>query len=318
MNVFYQDIKRGLTSQPKRLYSKYFYDKAGDILFQKLMHSPEYYLSRCELEILKNQSTNIVASFVKNFNDFDLIELGAGDASKSIFLIRALLENKAVNFTYYPIDISSNIIDHLERELPKQLPNLKIKGLNGEYIAMLKQHTEESEKPKVVLFLGANIGNIGYSRAIEFCRSLHDHLNKGDLILIGFDLKKDPEIVLAAYNDKEGLTRDFNLNLLKRINEELNGNFDLNAFSHYPCYDPETGECKSYLISKAEQKVVFGNNSEKVTVHFQENEAIFMEVSKKYSLEEIKSLADSTAFKITNHFLDSKKWFVDSLWAKED
>jgi len=317
MNAFYEDVKHGLINEPKKLHSKYFYDKTGDLIFQKLMHSPEYYLSKCELEILKNQSTEITNSFIKDFNEFDLIELGAGDASKSIFLLRALLENKDVDFTYCPIDISSNIINKLEKKLPQMLPDLKIKGLNGEYLTMLQEHAEHSNKPKVILFLGANIGNMHYSDAIVFCEKLHDHLNKGDLLFIGFDLKKNPYTILAAYNDKAGLTKKFNLNLLKRINNELEGNFNVNTFSHYPCYDPATGECKSYLISQVNQDVVFGKNGDKTTIHFQENEAIFMEISKKYSLDEIRNLADSAEFKATNHFLDSKKWFVDSLWKKE-
>src|SRR5690606_15347245 len=127
------------------------------------------------------------------------------------------LENKNIDFTYCPIDISSNIINKLENELPLRLPNLKIKGLNGEYLTMLKKHAEHSNKPKVILFLGANIGNMHFSEAIDFCKKLHDLLSKGDLLFIGFDLKKNPDTILAAYNDKEGLTRRFNLNLLKRI-----------------------------------------------------------------------------------------------------
>lgn len=315
MSKFYEDVKQGLSSNPKRLYSKYFYDKVGDALFQQLMHSPEYYLSRCELEILQQQSDIIADQVIKQFDEFDLIELGAGDASKSIFLLQALL-NKGSDFTYYPVDISQNVIEQLEAKLPKILPNIQIKGLNGEYIAMLKQLTEESSKSKLILFLGSNIGNMNLEDAAIFCQKVQKLLKPGDLFFIGVDLKKNPLTILAAYNDKAGLTRDFNLNLLSRINRKLGGNFDLSSFYHYPNYDPVTGACKSYLISARDQEVNFGYGIDRVSIHFKQHEAIFMEISRKYNTEEIEELAVASGFKITNHFLDSKKWFVDSLWKK--
>lgn len=315
MSKFYDDVKQGLSSNPKRLYSKYFYDKVGDALFQQLMHSPEYYLSKCELEILQQQSDIIADQVTGQFDAFDLIELGAGDASKSIFLLQALLD-KDSDFTYYPVDISQNVIEQLEDKLPKLLPSIHIKGLNGEYIAMLKQLTEQSSKPKLILFLGANIGNMNLDDAAIFCQKVQELLKPGDLFFIGFDLKKNPLTILAAYNDKAGLTRDFNLNLLSRINRKLAGSFNISNFYHYPNYDPVTGACKSYLISAKDQEVSFGDGKDQVSIHFKQHEAIFMEISRKYSIEEIEELAEATGFQLTNHFLDSKKWFVDSLWKK--
>jgi len=315
MSKFYDDVKQGLSSKPKRLYSKYFYDAVGDALFQQLMHSSEYYLSRCESEILQKQSTSIAEYITSHFNEFDLIELGAGDASKSVFLLQALLDNGA-DFIYYPIDISQNIIESLESKLPETLPSIQVKGLNGEYIAMLKQLTEQSSKPKLIVFLGSNIGNMNLDEAALFCRNVRELMSPGDLFFIGFDLKKDPLIILAAYNDREGLTKDFNMNLLSRINRELNGNFDLDSFYHYPSYDPVSGDCKSFLISSKEQEVVFSEGENKISIHFKQHEAIFMEISKKYDIDEIEELASSSGFQVTNHFLDSKKWFVDSLWEK--
>lgn len=315
MSKFYDDVKQGLSSNPKRLYSKYFYDKVGDALFQQLMHSPEYYLSKCELEILQQQSDIIADQVTGQFDAFDLIELGAGDASKSIFLLQALLD-KGSDFTYYPVDISQNVIEQLEDKLPKLLPSIHIKGLNGEYIAMLKQLTEQSSKPKLILFLGANIGNMNLDDAAIFCQKVQELLKPGDLFFIGFDLKKNPLTILAAYNDKAGLTRDFNLNLLSRINRKLAGNFNISNFYHYPNYDPVMGACKSYLISAKDQEVSFGDGKDQVSIHFKQHETIFMEISRKYSIEEIEELAEATGFQLTNHFLDSKKWFVDSLWKK--
>src|SRR5690554_4757864 len=317
MSKFYNDVKQGLSSNPKRLYSKYFYDKIGDALFQQLMRSPEYYLSKCELEILQQQSASIARHINKEFDKFDLIELGAGDASKSIFLLQALLDNGS-DFTYYPVDISKNVIELLEAKLPKVLPSLEIKGLNGEYIAMLEQLANQRNKPKLILFLGSNIGNMTLDDAVLFCEKIREFMKPGDLFFIGFDLKKNPLTILAAYNDKAGLTRDFNLNLLNRINRKLSGNFDLDAFYHYPSYDPVSGACKSHLISAKDQEVTIGEGADKFSIQFKQHEAVFMEISKKYSIEGIEELALNTGFKITNHFLDSKKWFADSLWKKDD
>jgi len=315
MSKFYDDVKQGLSGNPKRLYSKYFYDKIGDALFQQLMHSPEYYLSKCELEILQKQSTVIANHITNHFNEFDLIELGAGDASKSVFLLQALLNNNS-EFIYYPIDISQNVIESLQDKLPKILPSIQIKGLNGEYISTLKQLTEQSSKPKLILFLGSNIGNMNPDEVVLFCEKVQELMKPGDLFFIGFDLKKNPFTILAAYNDKAGITRDFNLNLLTRINRSLAGNFDLNAFYHYPSYDPVSGDCKSFLISTKDQEVSIGEGKDRLTIQFKRHEAVFMEISRKYNIDEIENLAVATGFEVTNHFLDSKKWFVDSLWKK--
>src|SRR5690606_17106216 len=151
---FYEDVRQGLSSSPKSLPSKYFYDKTGDAIFQKLMHSSEYYLTTCEMEILKGQAKQIAQTILSYFNEFDLIELGAGDASKSTHLLKALQDLNAT-FTYFPVDISRNIINLLQDELPRQLPSLKIVGMNGEYLEMLKQAATPSKRPKVVLFLGS-------------------------------------------------------------------------------------------------------------------------------------------------------------------
>lgn len=315
MRVFFEEVKKGLSSAPKFLSSKYFYDAIGDELFQQLMNANEYYLSRCELEILREQSTDIVAASFQLEQNFDLIELGAGDASKSIHLINTLLSCKK-NFRYVPIDISENIIGFLNETLPQTHPALNLKPLRGEYLEMLKNHSETSSKQKFILFLGSNIGNMDPSAAETFCKEVGTFLHPGDQLLIGFDLKKNPHQILAAYNDEDGLTRDFNLNLLTRINKELHGNFNLADFSHYANYEPFSGACRSFLISLKEQVVHFSFENNSAEVFFEKNEPVFMEVSMKYSAQEVSNLAVRSGFKIKNHFYDSKKWFLDSLWEK--
>jgi L-histidine N-alpha-methyltransferase len=307
--TFYNDVIKGLKQTPKRLNSMYFYDAVGDKLFQELMDCPEYYPTKCELEIFAERTADLAQTIIGDGDAFDLIELGAGDATKSSYLLK-YLQNKKVDFTYLPIDISSNVINLLTVKLPLTIPGLKMTGLNGEYFDMLKKAASLSNRRKVVLFMGSNIGNMPVVEATRFCKELRSHLAPGDMALIGFDLKKSPKTILAAYNDAGGITKKFNLNLLTRINRELDANFDVNQFDHYPMYDPETGACKSYLISLQNQLVTIG----KETIRFIKDEYIYMEISQKFTVMQTDQMAANAGFSPIDRFLDSKKWFVDSVW----
>jgi L-histidine N-alpha-methyltransferase len=309
MSQFLEDVIKGLSAKEKFLQSKYFYDAIGDRLFQKIMACKEYYPTRCEMEIFTEKMSELVDLLTEQRAEFDIVELGAGDATKSVHLLRGLLDHH-INFTYFPVDISNNVINLLQSQLPQKLPCLKVQGLNGEYFAMLEKAKSLSDKIKVVLFLGGNIGNVALDKASEFSRSLRAHLKPGDWVLVGFDLKKDPKTILDAYNDSSGFTRDFNLNLLVRINNELHGNFDTSNFYHYPTYDPATGATKSYIVSKKEQWVHIRER----TFHFAEGETIFMEISQKYTVVQTDELARQTGFEPIRHLYDSKRWFLDAVW----
>ena len=310
--TFRRDVLDGLRAENKYLSSKYFYDETGDKLFQQIMASPEYYPTRCEMEIMQQQCGKMAKLFTEYSPSFDLIELGPGDASKSWFLLRELQKEKA-DFTYYPIDISSQVIGWLEDKLPVTLPGIRLQGLNGEYMEKMNQVNTFSPNRKIVLFMGANIGNMNVAQATQFCRVLHGHMQPGDLLLIGFDLKKHPRTILDAYNDRQGITRAFNLNLLTRINRELCADFDLEQFEHYPVYDPGTGACKSYLVSRIAQEVHIGDK----TISFRESEPIHMEISQKFSLEETELMAIQAGFEPIHTFYDTKKWFADVLWQRQ-
>lgn len=308
---FYTDVIAGLTAKEKHLDSKYFYDSTGDRLFQEIMRCPEYYPTRCELEIVSQQAATICTMLMQQCPSFDVVELGAGDATKSIYLLRELLQQGA-SYTYYPVDISANVIDLLEQELPQQLPQLNVHGLHGEYMEMLQLANDLSPRNKIVLFMGANIGNFTPAATLQFCKTLRQHLQPGDLLLCGFDLKKHPRVILDAYNDKQGFTRAFNLNLLHRINRELGADFNTTQFEHYPMYDPSTGACKSYLVSLANQQVHIGEHC----ISFRESETIHMEISQKYSLEETDGLALAAGFRPVARFTDQHEWFADCLWKR--
>ncbi|UYQ93399.1 L-histidine N(alpha)-methyltransferase [Chitinophaga horti] len=306
---FYTDVLKGLSADNKYLDSKYFYDAAGDKLFQDIMRCPEYYLTGCELEILEQQSRDIALTLCALCSTFDVVELGAGDASKTSILLKQILD-MGLDYTYFPIDISGSMIGYLEKTLPRQLPGLKVHGLNGEYIEMLKASASLTAKKRAVLFMGASIGNVPPQEAAVFLKKIREQLRPGDILITGFDLKKDPATILAAYNDAAGITREFNLNLLRRINRELGANFDTTKFEHYPIYDPGTGSCKSYLISTQEQEV----HLEDACIHFAKDEAIYMEISQKYSLADIDRLAREAGFRSVRQFTDRRDWFVDAMW----
>jgi dimethylhistidine N-methyltransferase len=277
------------------------------------MRSEEYYLFNCELEIFSTRTAELASVITQPGSAFDLIELGPGDCAKSAYILQYLVKEQ-VDFTYMPVDISANIIENIKVQLPQRIPGLKVTGLKGEYDHMLAKATTLSQNRKVILFLGSNLGNMTPEQSLAFSRKIRSHLQTGDLVLTGLDLKKDPRTVLAAYNDKAGITRQFNLNLLKRINRELKANFDLSKFEHYPTYDPGTGSCKSYLVSLDDQDVslITGNNIE--MIHFKKGEPVFMELSQKYAIEEIDQMAQQAGFRTAGHFYDSKGWFVDAFW----
>lgn len=312
-SAFARDVVEGLSSNPRRLPSKYFYDKRGDALFQAIMNMPEYYLTRSEFEILELHKEVLQRLFEKGSGSFNLIEFGAGDGFKTKILLRHFTQ-AGVDFKYLPIDISENVLEILTRDLRKSIPNLKVEGICDDYFQALNQLSQTADRRNVVLFLGSNIGNFSEAEAISFLSQLAAGLNPGDMILIGFDLKKDPEQILAAYNDKAGITRAFNMNLLRRINEELGGDFDLGKWKHYPQYDPVSGEARSYLVSCTKQTVYLEDLNE--SFHFKAWEPVHVEISRKYDLETIGRYAAAAGFRVQENFFDCKHYYTNSLWEK--
>ncbi len=309
---FLEDIREGLSSEPKYLHSKYFYDEKGDRLFQEIMELEEYYLTKCEYEIFKEQKEKLLKSFSPNGERFDLIEFGAGDGLKTKILISYFYE-QGVDFTYVPIDISQNVLDELGKSLSQQNASLRINPICDDYFHALEELNKVDYDKKVILFLGSNIGNFRGDNAIPFLRHIAADMNPQDKLLIGFDMMKDPEIILKAYDDRKGITSEFNLNLLERINQELNGDFKRNKFKHFPSYNPQTGEMHSYLISLDNQEVFLKKINQKF--EFRKWEAVFMEISQKYDLNNINRLADRSGFAVQRNFFDSRSYFCDSLWV---
>ncbi|MFT5337420.1 MAG: L-histidine N-alpha-methyltransferase [Luteibaculaceae bacterium] len=314
MSAFLNDVLLGLKKLNKTLPSRYFYDEIGDALFIEIMNMPEYYLTRAEMDIFKNKTAQLVQAmgFEKD-QEFELIELGAGDGSKTEHLLRYLV-NHNYRFTYKPVDISSHSLNDLQTRLAHQLPALKMEPLCGDYFRMLQSVTGNST-PKVVLFLGSNIGNMADEVASDFLLNLSNELMPKDQLILGVDLIKPKEVVLPAYHDKGGITAAFNLNLLTRINTELGANFEGNQFMHFAEYEESEGISKSFLKSLKKQSIVFPETGD--VIAFEEGELIHTEISRKYSDKILMNILEKTPWRIKNKLQDTGKLFADYVLIKE-
>ncbi len=309
---FAEAVRQGLSAPQKKLSSKYFYDARGDVLFQRIMAMDAYYLTDCEYAIFQANCQAWLSQFAGNGRPFQLIEFGAGDGYKTKVLLSHFLAQRA-QFRYVPIDISAHAVDALEADLRRTYSDLTVAGIRDDYFRALAQLRETNpQERKVVLFLGSNIGNFTDQEAVGFLQELQSYLQAGDLLLIGFDLKKDPDVIRRAYNDPEGVTRDFNLNLLRRINETFDADFDLAAFAHVPNYDPMTGEARSFLVSRRAQTVRIAQLD--LCVEFDAWEAIYTEKSQKYDLRTIERIARQAGFAQPTHYFDERRYYVNSLW----
>ncbi len=310
-NTFSQDVLEGLTSEPKSLSSRYFYDDEGSRLFMEIMKLPEYYLTRCELEIFTEQTGAIYKAFADGTDRFDLIELGAGDGTKTAVLIDHFLKQNP-EFKYSAIDISTEACDALSAKFEAKFPKLDLETRQGDYFHILGSLSAAEDRRKILLFLGSNIGNFSRAGAVDFFKSLHDVMNPADMLFIGFDLQKDPRDIVKAYDDPKGVTATFNLNLLKRINRELGGHFDVSKFSHYASYHPIEAAARSFLISREKQSVTIDALNQ--TFEFSDWEPIFMEISQKYNETLINALAEESGFTVEQNFYDSRHFYCNSLW----
>jgi len=263
--------------------------------------------------VFQNYRESLLNSFTDQGKPFLLVELGAGDGLKTKLLLRYFHHVEA-DFTYLPIDISGNVLNVLRHELSRDLPGLEVRSYQGDYFDALDQLNRQEDGRKVLMFLGSSIGNFNQYDALTFLKEVNKRMNRDDQLLIGFDLKKDPHIILRAYNDDSGITARFNLNLLNRINKELDGEFILENFYHYPIYNPLTGETRSFLISKLAQSVRIGYLNE--VFPFKMGEPISMEISQKYDGAMMRDVAEKAGFTVEKNYYDNKKYFVDSLWKK--
>ncbi|HEY0562551.1 MAG TPA: L-histidine N(alpha)-methyltransferase [Methylophilus sp.] len=308
LDAFAIDVLTGLSGHPKSMPAQYFYDDIGSELFQKISQHADYYPTKTEFAILA-QAAALIPSLLPE-QEIDIIELGAGDGHKSKLLIDGFLaQGRKVNF--YPIDISEKAMQQLGDNFVES-SQLSIHGIVADYFTGLHHLKRMSSHPKLVLFLGSNIGNFNRSQSQEFLKKVWLSLNAADHVLIGYDLKKATQLLNRAYNDSAGLTKAFNLNLLHRMNKELGANFDVNSFEHYGFYNPSSAAMESHLISLRTQEVYIAALEKHF--HFAQFEPMHVESSYKFTLQDIGNLAGHNGYKIKHHFSDDNDYFMDALW----
>lgn len=310
---FEADVLKGLTAEEKRISSKYLYDSRGSAFFQEIMEQAEYYLTNAEREILTTHATDIVNQIktVKNIS-FHLLELGAGDASKTEILLDEI-ERRGLNILYRPVDIDGEVLRQLTQRLSPKYRSIQInpmEGLNDQALASIPQSV-----PGVIAFLGSNIGNYPEQEGIELLGRIADAMKIGDFLLMGADRKKNPNVIQAAYNDKAGVTAKFNKNILQRINSELDGDISLDAFEFFAYYDIKASEVRSFLVSREDQSFSLGSDRKKI--HLSAWEYIQIEVSRKFSLEDLKQMGEEAGLSIKEYWTDSKSLFYEVLYEKK-
>ena len=306
-------VDAGLSGNPKSLPSWLLYNEEGDRIFQAIMRMPEYYVTSSEYEILQNHKKSLLNYFTFSGEAFTIVELGSGDGVKTQLLLEYFAAASAT-FEYVPVDVSAQSLHLLTTRMKRVIPKLKIKARHLHYDEALDSMEEVSGK-KIVFFLGANIGNYLRQEALTFMMKVADNLRHDDMALIGFDLKKDPRVVQRAYDDPNGITRAFNLNLLTRINNELGGDFEVYGFDHYATYDPSTGEARSYIISQKKQSVYIDALNKSFL--FRQWEPIHTEISQKYDIKMVEDIVSKSGFELIEMFFDSKKYFTDVLVRKK-
>jgi L-histidine N-alpha-methyltransferase len=307
--AFARDVRAGLTDSPKHLSCCYFYDEEGSLLFDAICELPEYYLTRAEQEILQSHADAIAGTCPPNIR---LIELGSGSAIKTRLLIDALLRRQDA-LQYVPIDICSVVLQESASQLLRDYPRLQVLGIAAEYHEGLRHLRQESERPKLILWLGSNVGNFHRSEAAEFLARVRQTMTPADRMLMGVDLRKERSVLEPAYDDAQGVSADFNLNLLTRINRELDGHFDQDAFKHQAIYNEEAGRVEMYLVSTRDQVVRI--KALGLDVPFKAGEAIHTENSYKYSLAEIDALLKEAGLRREKQWFDEARRFSVNLLA---
>lgn len=304
---FAADIARGLTREAKQVPPHWLYDETGSNLFEEICAVEEYYPTRCEAEILQDRSPRIVDLVGSGVT---CLELGSGSAVKARLLIDAFFDS-APELTYVPIDISPTAIEASARDLLALHDGLSVIGIAGEYARGFDWMEAEAARKKLVLWLGSSIGNLDRGAALEFLREVRKHLTPEDHLLLGIDLRKDKDVLEAAYDDAQGVTSRFSLNLLHRINRELGGDFDVDRFKHVAHYLEDEGCVRIWIESTCDQTVRITDLD--LTVSFREGERIHTEDANKYSPAEIDALATSAGYGLVERWTDQGGRFSLSL-----
>ena len=308
--TFVEDISLGLKNNSKFIPPKYFYDKKGSELFEQICSLPEYYPTRTEIEIIR-----FLQDDLSNFldNSFRLVELGSGSSNKTR-LILDIFNKIQQRIEYFPIDISEILTESSEL-LQREYKNLHITGIVDTYEGGLEFIEKYDDKKNLIIFLGSSYGNFLPKEGKNFLKKINSIMKKEDFFLIGLDLVKDKKILEKAYNDSQGITAKFNLNILSRINDELDADFNLNNFRHVAKYNEENQRIEMYLQSTVYQSVVISKANLSLT--FNSGELIHTEHSHKYTINQIHELTEKTGFVLTKIWTDKNKQYALVLMSKK-
>ena len=306
---FAEEISYSLNQNSKSINPKFFYDRKGSELFESITSLPEYYPTRTEISILKKLKHDLPSYLDENMN---LVELGSG-ASVKTRLILDIFTKLQAKTEYFPIDISE-ILTESSEQLLKDYDSLHITGIIDTYEGGLEFLKNYDDKKNLILFLGSSFGNFTPDDGKLFLKKIFSTMNSDDLFLIGLDLVKDKHILESAYDDSQGITAKFNLNVLSRINDELDADFDLDNFSHYSIYNETDQRIEMNLKSLVSQSVIIAKSN--LSLNFNENELIHTEYSHKYHVSQIKTLLINVGFKIKHVWLDERKHFSLTLVSK--
>ena len=287
--TFTDEITSGLNRDSKYINPKFFYDKKGSDLFEQICGLPEYYPTRTEIEILKNLKSDLSKYLDASFR---LVELGSGSSIKTRLILDIFAENQN-KIEYFPIDISEILTESSEL-LQKDYADLRITGIIDTYEGGLEFIEKYDDKKNLIIFLGSSFGNFIPNEGKTFLQKINSTMKKEDLFLIGLDLVKDVKILENAYNDSQGITSKFNLNVLSRINDELDADFVLNNFEHFAKYNEKDQRVEMYLKSLVNQSVIISKANLSLTL--KQGELIHTEHSHKYKISQIKELMDKTGF----------------------
>ncbi len=300
-----RDIVQGLQSYPKTLPPKYFYDDRGSELFEQICLLPEYYPTRTEAAILEEYADEIA----QITNCCELVELGSGSSTKTRFLLDAY-QKIADSCSYLPIDVSGGILKASVLELQQQYPDFFIQGLLGTYeqaLEHLELERSNSERSRMIFFLGSSIGNFTESECDRFLHKVACTLRKGDYFLLGTDLQKPKEILEAAYNDSQNVTAAFNLNILSHLNWRFQGDFDPNLFTHQAIYNQTKNQIEMYLHCLDDHQVSLEVLD--LNIQFKTGESILTEISRKFDLEVLESQLELQGLKTLKVWTDPQKLF---------
>jgi L-histidine Nalpha-methyltransferase len=305
--AFLRDVLAGLGRSPRSLPSRWFYDARGSQLFQWISNLPGYYLTRVEREILEARGAQIVAPLAGR--PCTVVDLGAGDGHKTRLLLGALAR-RAPDVVYAPVDVSEAALAEAARRVRGEFPAIQVTPLRASWAGALGRLAPQPGGARLVLFLGSSIGNLEHDEARGILRGLRAALAPGDHLLVGFDLVKPLPLLRRAYDDPQGVTRAFNLNLLARANRELGADFDLSAFRHRATWDPDRPAMESWLESARRQVVHVGGRA----ISLARGERIHTEISCKYTGSQITAFARQVGLEEVDRFHDARRWFADALW----